>query len=107
MSSEVDVHIFSGLFDMTPRRSRDLEGVPRLHKRPGEEPANQATFYVYSICRQYVYIICRPKLLILFESRYRLDAFSSFIQSSIHQLILCLESLTSPRDLHKWKADSP
>ncbi len=59
--------IFSGLFDMTPRRSRDLEGVPPLHKRRGEEPANQASFYVYNFCRQYVYNLCRHKLLILFE----------------------------------------
>ncbi len=55
--------VFSGLFEMTPRRSRDLQGVPRLHKRPGEEPANQASFYVYS-GRQYVYNLCRHKLLI-------------------------------------------
>ncbi len=33
-SSEVDAVTSSGLFDMTPRCSRDLAGAPRLHKRP-------------------------------------------------------------------------
>ena len=60
--------MFSGLFDMTPRRSHDLEEGPRLLKRLGKVPANQASFYVYNSCRQYVYSVCRHKLLILFAA---------------------------------------
>ncbi len=77
--------IFSGLFDMTPRRSRDLEGVPRLHKRPAEEPANQVSFLVYSFCRH--------KLLISFGGSSPLPApwsddkrFHRALSTQIHLL---------------------
>lgn len=58
-SGEIVMIMFSGLFDMTPRRSHDLEGGPRLHKRLRKVPANQASFYVHNS-------ICRHKLHILF-----------------------------------------
>lgn len=48
----------SGLFDMTSRRSRDLEGVPRLHKRRGGA-GESGKFLCLQVCRQYVYDIQR------------------------------------------------
>ncbi len=96
ISSELVMMMFSGLFDMTPRRSHDLEGVPRLHKRPGKEPANQASFHVYNCCRQYVYSNCRHKLLIIFgvalktQKRFRILADCACVYVNI-SCNICLQ----------------